>query len=392
MDNQRHVRNMLEDLNLYRAEPSGNSRQFVGQVEDGGNMPTEDLHYFLVKPLDLSASEQEGASSSVVLSSQSVAVAMIRGVPSSGDLVMCFHAGGRWVSELGGGPALTTCGTECQSCGGVVLDFENGTVTDSNGTASFSDADKIIPGPIPGYSGYLTFNVSHLNIQSVFGCYGQDLPYTLAYRYLFSCTNDGSGDVQLIVYSPGTDSPYVGLPGPPGHMNVWYFCDGVVCCAGYIGVFNFQPGFTVRTDGAGYNTPTAWVSRVSPVCTESGLEAEFSFEPYLGVDPPAFSATVSIPFAIPKAQECCSPVPIPAKPLTFTRVESGTTVETGTLLYDSANHQWTDGSTTLLCYSGALFLRAMALGSLYGWDLSTASDDPFHAEFVLGYRTIYVDE
>ncbi len=85
--------------------------KFLGQVYDGGSMPTELNHYFLVHPVVVDGDPTEGGPATLTAdTSASVAVDVIGPlVPSVGDYIEVFRSGGRWVSGSGGSVEDTDC-------------------------------------------------------------------------------------------------------------------------------------------------------------------------------------------------------------------------------------------------------------------------------------------
>jgi hypothetical protein len=93
--------------------PQGNPR-FLGEVIDGGAMPSTTDRIFLVHPVGLFGSENEGASAVLAVDgTRTIPVVVIGGaVPTAGDLLLALAVGARWVAEFGRGGALLAC-TPC---------------------------------------------------------------------------------------------------------------------------------------------------------------------------------------------------------------------------------------------------------------------------------------
>ncbi len=101
---------------IIRPRPFATPR-YLGQVYNGGAMPSSTGKWFLTHPVAIDGAETEGASGTVTAdTSTSVPVLVIGStVPSVGDVLVAHHVGGRWVAERGtaGGTGISffSCGT-----------------------------------------------------------------------------------------------------------------------------------------------------------------------------------------------------------------------------------------------------------------------------------------
>jgi hypothetical protein len=87
--------------------------QILGQVYDGGSMPSSPNLFYLTHPAIVTGAETEGGSATVTAdTATTVPVLVLRGTPSVGDLLTAYSVGGRWVSEegaTGGGSGTLPC-------------------------------------------------------------------------------------------------------------------------------------------------------------------------------------------------------------------------------------------------------------------------------------------
>jgi hypothetical protein len=102
-----HAPSVIEPAVRAADVPQGNSR-FLGEVIDGGAMPSTTDRIFLVHPLSLFGLENEGASAVLATDGTRTIPVVVIGAtaPAAGDLLLALAVGGRWVAEVGRGAAL----------------------------------------------------------------------------------------------------------------------------------------------------------------------------------------------------------------------------------------------------------------------------------------------
>jgi len=98
-------------------EPSHGTARRLVQIFDGGSMPTAADHFFLAHPVELDGAETEGGTGGPAAQSGTMAVDLLGGIPSVGDLLVAYAVGGRWVAERGAATSVgSCCGAACSPC------------------------------------------------------------------------------------------------------------------------------------------------------------------------------------------------------------------------------------------------------------------------------------
>jgi hypothetical protein len=76
--------------------------RLLGQVYDGGSMPSGPNLFYLTHPVQVTGAVTEGTAATMTTdSSTTVPVLVLRGSPLVGDYLTAYSVGGRWVSERG---------------------------------------------------------------------------------------------------------------------------------------------------------------------------------------------------------------------------------------------------------------------------------------------------
>lgn len=104
---------------LARRSPPGSARKIVGQVYDGGAMPTTVPAWFFTHPADFACNEVEGGACSPAIDGTNTVPILVLGpdVPSVGDLLPARMIGGKWVAGSGeSSPPTFCCGCNCSPC------------------------------------------------------------------------------------------------------------------------------------------------------------------------------------------------------------------------------------------------------------------------------------
>lgn len=196
-----------------------------------------------------------------------------------------------------GGPSPCA---NCQACGdSIFVDWENATITDDNGTATYISATD-------GFT-LLPFTTDHINSMSIVGgCGGISATTHLKYRYKVTCTNDGSGKFDISIWNPIRQSD----------GDCWFICKDTGQCESVygciIGFAGFKPGYSLAFSGGSEvncNTVSPWGdSQVADCSYGYGmLTVDFTFADvtYAGyvVRPPSYHATLDVPVIFPPM--CC---------------------------------------------------------------------------------------
>lgn len=338
--------------------PRGSDR-FVGAVFDGGSMGSCTPCIFLVHPVQLGGTETEGgAGSNAVDTTRAIPVVVLGQVPSVGDLLTVFSAGGRWVAEKGGPGGGCTgedcqCGIPCDACSGVLLAFAfHATWTDICGHSGSGDA---IFDPF--------WNPSVAPIWFT-GTHGVD-PDPI-FRMSVVCTVDG-----------GLTATIAEPTGTPGV---------------------FHDVYSSTLDAADLDCTSGKVSGTFATWTTIDTPSTCTGDPG--------SLAVSLGTERPEHRLCCLPCGIPKKDLTLTVLGSDgvTTTYTGTITYSSTpSDTWTSApfyvpsiddmvTISITCgFDGNLCVdvistgfTSLSCGGCTGdgsYLLRTATCDPLHATF-----------
>jgi hypothetical protein len=298
----------------------------IGQVFDGGSMPTSLDHYFLVHPVEIDGDPTEGGSGTPAVDAASAVPVDVIGtrVPSAGDYLKCFFIGGRWVAESGGGHVVAVC-PNCVACDGIRMALD-GTVTDDNGTAA-------IHYDLASSNWHTSSGVTGFGLTWPGGPVGQDGcvegDEDIAYGYTFRCT--GTPGIFAAVVTGHT--AYVTTDTPPAFVG-----------------YNLH----TITGTCGTSTVTSVLTPTSQDC--GAVSVTFSVKTYLGTvvppDPtaieipsPSTTATFAIPLEPVPPSVCCYPCPIPTSDLTLSWIAGDTSTGSTTLHYGSPTdlYPWTSG-------------------------------------------------
>lgn len=338
----------------------GQARMLI-QAFDGGSMPTTVPAVFMGYPVSIDIAETEGATPTFTPDTSIAIPVLVIGptVPVVGDLLQAITIGGRWVARKGGGGGEpgTVCGLACGACDPpVVLAYEGGTVEDSAGT------HPLLSGP------------SLPSIWAGVADYGTDLiPTSVSVAHVdpdtFECVMVGGTVYHAWGFGCGeTLAPILLAPtsiqcDPFGDCHAEYRrtdIGGIVVGAGFNGTAG-EPS----CDG-GFLTVTAsgYHRNASPGCVDHA--------PY-----PVTSGTFRMPLAVPKAQVCCGPCPIPKVDLTLTEWVDGVLAGTSTLVWNSSTDTWSDGTNTYHCEGGDTPILAYPAGTT---GMACVTGSPYHVE------------
>ena len=308
----RDLRNKLEGLDLARRDSFVVGGAFLGQVFDGGKLPSAGGYFYLVHPVEVGVQEESQTPTFTVDSTQAIPVAVIGQKANVGDMLVCEYDGQRWFSVLAAATTTTGdcvyCGTPCSACGGVKM-LAGGTITDSNGTHS------LIPYTSGGWGGiYITASITY----SAPDCieFIGSTPGIGAYKWIIQCVEGGKIKVLRIWYD------YINLQLSGTSV-------GPLCYRSYWTEDSYAPASLI----------------INPVCNTDTVDGSgsVSFSPPLDptwtvVDEPPRDFSFSIPIeSYPTRKQCCSPCPIPKVDLTIKEVVTGGIIpppyDTGTLTY-----------------------------------------------------------
>ncbi len=163
----------------------GRTGVYLGQVYNGGAIPTAVPRVFLTRPVRVGGSESENSpTSSTIDGSASVPVVVLGpGVPVAGDHLVAWLAGNRWVADVDGvaaTPPTTVAlpGCHCTTTP-AVLDMISADETCDGGMFQ-SDILRYVPTP-PEYSGLFLGANSFLSDNAHTDQYGD------TFRYYFTC-------------------------------------------------------------------------------------------------------------------------------------------------------------------------------------------------------------
>jgi Carboxypeptidase regulatory-like domain len=173
----RILRERILDLDAALDQKSRRNRtyaspRFVGQVYNGGNMPSTVPAIYLTHPVQLGGGEIEGGTASYsVDTSTSVPVVFLGHVPSVGDYETVWGASGRWVT--GAGASSTTCNTTiCVNCLGTAI--SGATVTITSGMTTIATGTTGSNGCVTlaiGSAGSYTVTIAASGYNTVSGTY-----------------------------------------------------------------------------------------------------------------------------------------------------------------------------------------------------------------------------
>lgn len=347
---------LADKINFLDSGRSEGAASFVGEVYDGGNIPTVGDRFYLVRPVGLDGSAAEGESGTATPdTSRSIPVYMLgpqRMYP--GDRVIAYSVGGRWVSRNGGS---VDCLPTCQSCPGnkyavvgSVLDPLHGSVPIrynfasggwySDPLAFFDERVSTYPGPansgafefVPGSDCYIGGTRS-----------GGSGPKSY-YVHRLTCETGGKVNASILVSYDQCD-------------NIYDYDTLASIGAGVI--YGFFPDSLYLTflDRTNYNGLIDTFTAVPSVGTPSSCDpityvADWSASP-IGSTFPFTSATYTIPVADPPEDDyvCLLPCPLPKKDLYVSwtgPVGSGG----GILTYTDTPDEW-----TLACNGAGISFR-----------------------------------
>ena len=132
------LRNRIEALagaiDLGLAARADTNPAFLGQIVDGGAMPTGSGRFYLVNPVALDGEEAEGGTATAEADTTREIPVIVLGTRQVvvGDLLVCRQVNGRWFAESGHflnycNPTLSACGSNRYSANGTVTDLLNAT-------------------------------------------------------------------------------------------------------------------------------------------------------------------------------------------------------------------------------------------------------------------------
>lgn len=404
--NSEYIRDRLLELDdrfdRRLSAPSSSTPRFLGQVYDGGHMPSASEHFYLVHPVSVDGSETEGGSGTLTADPlRSVPVIVLGTPPEIGDYLTCHAISGRWIARNDVPthyclPKWTACGTR----------FEfNGTITDSlNGSQAlildFASGKWFSPW-LPFTSSYILSTSPGANPCSI----------TSGTSYYYYRVYPSGSNVAVDLFCAG-ENCHVGSTGAPLTFNFYNYSGGS------------YPGILSKPAAGLIVGQTATVSGTPSDCDPVTYSASWAGTIFSS-HPPVTAASFSIPKWTPTSYgwSCFVPCPLPRKNLTLSWTTTGSP-GSGTLVYDSSTKTWamtcTSGITaTITEYSGSALLTVKTYsgggctgtattstsgtyGSLDGnmW-LSAYTCDPLsltysvfvgHAIYVAGYRTFVVTE
>ena len=124
--------------------------RFVGQVVNGGAIPTATDRIYLVNPIQLSGAEAEGAAATVAVdATRKVPVVVIGSTaPKAGDILVAFAVAGRWVAMMGGGAPSIACGPCTIPRQNLTLTLSDGATGTFSATMTFNGVDAWATGCI----------------------------------------------------------------------------------------------------------------------------------------------------------------------------------------------------------------------------------------------------
>jgi hypothetical protein len=177
--------------------PHGAAR-ILGQVYDGGAMPSSPNLFYLTHPAIVTGAESEGSSGTVkVDTATTVPVLVLRGTPSVGDLLTAYSVGGRWVSEegaSGGGSGTLPCSPCAIPTTNLTVSWTN--ILSGNGSDTMVYTGGLAPIWQTGCSGAGGQNIFTLQ------CHLGSLELRVFYFTSGSCPNGGSAFCSNLLSSP----------------------------------------------------------------------------------------------------------------------------------------------------------------------------------------------
>jgi hypothetical protein len=179
-------------------EPPFGSARFVGQVYNGGSMPSTVPAVYLVHPTQVSGAETEGGAGTLTVDADfTVPVVVLGHVPSAGDYLDIYAASGRWVSGEG---TVGECNTKiCVFCittpiSGASVMVLSGVTTIASGTTGANGCVTLNIGSAGTYTvnvtaaGYNNYSASQnltcggetdINLCACPNCFGASPPNTI---------------------------------------------------------------------------------------------------------------------------------------------------------------------------------------------------------------------
>ena len=271
-----------QEQSLRNRDQTNAPESFVGTIT--GSPGTTVPAYFKVQPVAVNGTPTEGGSATLNnLIGTPLVYVLGPSVPTAGQTITCWRAGGGWVGETCCGSSK--CGFSCSACGGVTT-LNGGTISDSIGSYQiqwnpggaffFNPTDGIFMPP--NGTIFATFGGSCLD----------DSGASLGYFYHVYC--DGDGNLVCEIWTP------------PIHQCAF---DPTIC------------GYDAGEIGGTPADPVAmFTSTVSPDSCDGQITATFAFSDNsscagLTIPPPVTSASVSIPIDPGTPEYCCQSCPIP---------------------------------------------------------------------------------
>jgi hypothetical protein len=181
----RTLRGRLGELSQARdraeaADPPGPARQ-LGQVYNGGHIPTTALKFFLCHPVTVTGRTTEGTAPMTSVDATVTFPVLVLWHPAkAGDILTAYAVGGRWVSEEGGtgtGTIGPPCAANCPlpNSGSLTWSWTTwplgGTVYPGSGVATWDGSWHMIAPWTPGASQQFLFTL---------GCVGNKVNVTVS--------------------------------------------------------------------------------------------------------------------------------------------------------------------------------------------------------------------
>ncbi|MDE2101001.1 MAG: hypothetical protein KGL39_27390 [Patescibacteria group bacterium] len=360
------IENQLDSL----SEPPESTLRFIGQVYDGGAMPTGSERVYLVHPLLIDGSETEGAAGVTTPDpSRSIPVVVIGSPASAGDILICHALGGRWVAYSA--YPLHYCQPVCQACSNARY-ATNGTVSDTlNGTQPM----VYDFGAGAWYSPWLPFSTDHA-LQSGPGvdpCYfGAGKSYYF-YRLSFLVVPPTPTQVRAELFLPGQTCHDVRRVS----TTTYYDYSAAIYPAMLAPPVQFTgTGFTVPFLGA--------PSSCDPLTLAASWSAASATPaPITGATLPVTTSTFAVPKWTPPGYgfSCALPCPLPRKDLTVSwtgPIGAGS----ATLVWNTVTKDW-----TMACTGGlSIHLFTTGGGSVLGFTVTvTDNTDCTGTSHSIGY-------
>ena len=171
--------------------------RMLGQVFNGGSMPSGPNLFYLTHPVQVTGAVSEGASATLTAdASTTLPVLVLRGTPSVGDYLTCYSAGGRWVSEEGasGGGGVINC-TPCSiPTSNLTLSWVN--ILSGNGSDTLTYTGGVSPIWQTGCSGVGGQNIFKLQ------CTAGTIVLQVFYFTSGSCPSGGSSECSNALGNP----------------------------------------------------------------------------------------------------------------------------------------------------------------------------------------------